>query len=53
MVAIVRRAEQGRLHVHHRKPGINDLDWLITVCAPAMPGCSPQLPFGLVPGARL
>ena len=22
-----------RLHVHHRKPGINDPDWLITVCA--------------------
>ena len=22
-----------RLHVHHRKPGFNDRDWLITVCA--------------------
>ena len=22
-----------RLHVHHRKPGVNDPDWLITVCA--------------------
>ncbi len=21
------------LHVHHRKPGVNDRDWLITVCA--------------------
>jgi 5-methylcytosine-specific restriction endonuclease McrA len=22
-----------RLHVHHRKPGVNDHAWLITVCA--------------------
>jgi hypothetical protein len=22
-----------RLHVHHRKPGVNHRDWLITVCA--------------------
>lgn len=22
-----------RLHVHHRKPRVNDRDWLITVCA--------------------
>ena len=29
-----------RLHVHHRKPpGLNDRDWLITVCA----GCHAQL----------
>ena len=28
-----------RLHVHHRKPGINDRDWLITVCA----GCHARL----------
>jgi ribosomal protein L44E len=23
----------GRLHVHHRKPGVNDREWLIAVCA--------------------
>jgi NMD protein affecting ribosome stability and mRNA decay len=28
-----------RLHVHHRKPGVNDRDWLITVCA----GCHARL----------
>jgi hypothetical protein len=28
-----------RLHVHHRKPGVNDPDWLITVCA----GCHARL----------
>ena len=28
-----------RLHVHHRKPGINDREWLITVCA----GCHARL----------
>lgn len=28
-----------RLHVHHRKPGLNDRDWLITVCA----GCHARL----------
>ncbi len=28
-----------RLHVHHRKPGINDHELLITVCA----GCHAQL----------
>lgn len=28
-----------RLHVHHRKPGINDHNWLITVCA----GCHARL----------
>lgn len=28
-----------RLHVHHRKPGVNDGDWLITVCA----GCHARL----------
>lgn len=22
-----------RLHVHHRKPGLHDADWLITLCA--------------------
>jgi 5-methylcytosine-specific restriction endonuclease McrA len=29
----------GRLHVHHRKPGVNDRDLLITVCA----GCHARL----------
>ena len=29
----------GRLHVHHRKPGINDRELLITVCA----GCHARL----------
>jgi len=29
----------GRLHVHHRKPGINDRELLITVCA----GCHTRL----------
>jgi len=28
-----------RLHVHHRKPGVNDRAWLITVCA----GCHARL----------
>lgn len=28
-----------RLHVHHRKPGVNDRQWLITVCA----GCHARL----------
>jgi len=28
-----------RLHVHHRKPGVNDGAWLITVCA----GCHARL----------
>ena len=22
-----------RLHVHHRKPGVNEREWLVTVCA--------------------
>src|SRR3954468_18863110 len=29
----------GRLHVHHRKPGVNDRELLITVCA----GCHARL----------
>ena len=28
-----------RLHVHHRKAGVNDRDWLITVCV----GCHARL----------
>ena len=23
----------GRLHVHHRRPGVNDREWLVTLCA--------------------